>query len=89
MVASAVSTANAVSSSRFQTLDQNGTDKILEDADSQRTKQTTKWAEAVFNGTYALSSVCKFMFPFYVSLQFVVCVILTLFGQQFSQTACM
>ena len=64
LVASEVSTADAVCSSRFQALDQNGLDKILEDADSQRTKQTTKWAVAVFNGTYALSSVCKFMFLF-------------------------
>ena len=38
LVASAVSTANAVCSSRIQALDQNGLDKILENADSQRTK---------------------------------------------------
>ena len=64
LVASAVSTANAACSSRFQALDQSGLDKILEDADSQRTKQTTKWTVAVFNGTYALSSVYKLMFLF-------------------------
>ena len=62
MVASAVSTADVVCSSHFQALDQNGLEKILEDTDSQRTKQITKWAVAVLKGTYALFSVCKFMF---------------------------